>query len=262
MHAFATDLELLEHAAKEAGEIAMRYFRAENRVWTKSGDSPVSEADYAVDRHLHEVLRAARPEYGWLSEETDDNEDRLSCETLFVVDPIDGTRGFIEGSTQWCISLAVVHDGRPVAGVLAAPAAGQVFMALSGEGASLNGERLSLLGSGDLRSFTASRRLNRLVSEKCNSHISVVPFVPSLAYRLAMVARGEVDAAIARPGAHDWDLAAAELVLEGAGGLLTGLDGERRRYNLPHPRSGSLIACAAGRHDQLLKLAKSSGFLQ
>lgn len=257
----STDLELLSAAARRAGEIAMGFFGSANQVWTKSGDSPVSEADFAVDTYLRETLCAARPDYGWLSEETEDTPERLSGDTLFIVDPIDGTRGFLAGSVQWCISMAVVHRGRPVAGVLYSPAAGRLYEGASGRPARLNGGELPRLGPGSIERVTGSRKLNDLIERKCRAGLTVHPFVPSLAYRLAMVASGEIDAAIARPGAHDWDLAAAELVLEGVGGVLTGLDGQLRQYNRPNPVSGSLIACARPRHAGLLKLAKSSGFL-
>ena len=108
----SADLELLTDLGKEAGEIALKWFRQDPQVWMKEGQSPVSEADFAIDQFLQKELMAARPDYGWLSEETDDNRERLQAERVFVVDPIDGTRGFIAGSDQWCISIAVVERGR------------------------------------------------------------------------------------------------------------------------------------------------------
>ena len=93
----------------------------------KGGTSPVSEADYAVDRYLRETLTAARPAYGWLSEETADSAGRLAASRTFVVDPIDGTRAFLDGRSTWCVSIAVVEDGHPLAGVLDCPATGEIF---------------------------------------------------------------------------------------------------------------------------------------
>ena len=117
-----SDLELITMAAKAAGERALSFFRKNPDVqWKNEGRSPVSEADYAANDILKEKLLTARPNYGWLSEETDDDEARLGCDTVFVVDPIDGTRAFIAGKEVWCVSVAVVHLGRPVAGVLFAP---------------------------------------------------------------------------------------------------------------------------------------------
>ena len=129
------DLNLLTELGREAGKIAMRWFGEDPKVWMKEGQSPVSEADFAVDAFLKRELLAARPDYGWLSEETDDNEDRLNLDRVFVVDPIDGTRGFIAGSAQWCVSIAVVEQGRPVAGILECPALEQTIVARESSGA-------------------------------------------------------------------------------------------------------------------------------
>jgi myo-inositol-1(or 4)-monophosphatase len=256
------DIPLLIETAEAAGKIAMKFFGNANEVWTKQGDSPVSEADYAVDKFLRETLLAARPDYGWLSEETEDSDARLDRETVFVVDPIDGTRGFLAGRKEWCISIGVVTRNRPVAGILECPALGRVFHASVGTGSYLNHKPLSRLSGTSLNSVTASRRLNALIERRHGSEVTVVPFIPSLAYRIAMVANNEVDAAFARPGAHDWDLAAAEIILSETGGKLTDVDGGVRNYNMPSPMSGSLLASGDGVHAKLVDLAKSGGFLQ
>ena len=120
----AADLALLAEAARAAGALALTFFGADPRQWTKAGKSPVSEADIAVDRLLHEHLTVARRDYGWLSEETADTPERLDKRRLFVVDPIDGTRAFLAGSPEWTVALAVVEDGRPTVGVVYAPVAG------------------------------------------------------------------------------------------------------------------------------------------
>src|SRR4051812_43894409 len=109
----AADLELLRRAALAAGRLAMTYFRQSPSTWAKAGGSPVTEADVAVDDFLRRSLLAERPNYGWLSEETADDPVRCRFETIFVVDPIDGTRGFIAGDDRWCVSLAIVRGGRP-----------------------------------------------------------------------------------------------------------------------------------------------------
>jgi myo-inositol-1(or 4)-monophosphatase len=255
------DMDLLIEAGEAAGRIAMQYFGSTNEVWKKQGDSPVSEADFAVDAYLRETLLKARPHYGWLSEETEDNKDRLERESVFVVDPIDGTRGFLAGRQEWCVSIAVVTANRPVAGVLECPAMQRRFHASIGGGSFLNDTPLPGLACTSLKSLTASRRLNALIERRHGDKYQVVPFVPSLAYRIAMVANREIDAAFARPGAHDWDLAAAEIILCETGGLLTDPDGGQRRYNQPNPGSGSLLACGPGVHTELLELAKADGFL-
>ncbi len=138
------DLALLRDAAREAGVIALRYFGKNPEVWMKGGTSPVSEADYAADTYLRNTLLAARPDYGWLSEETADGPERLTARRVFVVDPIDGTRGFLDGLKFWCVSVAVVEDGKPIAGVLECPAAHETYWATPGGGAFFNGERIKV----------------------------------------------------------------------------------------------------------------------
>ena len=255
------DLELMVQVAREAGEIAMRYFRAENRVWMKSGDSPVSEADYRVNDHLHEALIAARPDYGWLSEESEQSDERLGRQRIFIVDPIDGTRGFIAGEEQWSICLAVVANGRPETAVVHCPAMERTFTAALGAGSMLNGEPINNPASSDIRTVTASKRLNIEIAERIGDRVDVVPFIPSLACRLVMVANGDLDGALARPGAHDWDIAAADLILGEVGGSIVDLDGKPLRYNQEKLGFGSLLAAGPGRYEALLALAEDGGFL-
>ena len=123
----ADDLALLTEATREAGRIALGYFKRDPKVWTKGANSPVTEADLAANHSLHASLTAARPDYGWLSEESADTPDRLARRRLFVVDPIDGTRGFIDGNPDWCVSVALVEDGAPVAAVLYVPTRDEFF---------------------------------------------------------------------------------------------------------------------------------------
>lgn len=261
-----TDLELLKKVAKEAGVIALSFFKSKNQIWEKSGGSPVSQADFAVDKYLCETLLKARPQYGWLSEETEDDKDaRLSKDTIFVVDPIDGTRGYLEGKDQWCISIAIVQNNLPVAGILECPVLNETYWATKNGGAFLNGNKLVLPSNktdSEVKSVTGSRILNAELAENYKDQLTVTPFVPSLAYRIAMVAANQVDAGIARGGAKDWDLAAADLILSEAGGILTDLEGKTRRYNKPSTGGGPLVAASNVRHKTILGLAKSEGFLQ
>ena len=135
MNGAGSDLDLLVDAAEAAGELALRFFRQNPKNWAKGLSSIVSEADIAVDQLLEESLSAARPDYGWLSEETTDNAERLSRQRVFVVDPIDGTRAFLAGDREWTVSLAVVEAGRPIVAALFAPALGALYRASAGGGA-------------------------------------------------------------------------------------------------------------------------------
>lgn len=241
------DLELVSQAAREAGEIALRYFRRAPKMWTKGLDSPVTEADIAADRFLFDRLIGARPAYGWLSEETVDTAERLQRQRIFVVDPIDGTRGFIEGNPDWCVSVAIVEAGRPVVAGLAVPAREEWFVAAAGGGAFLNGMRLAPISEPDrlaLRNAGPARYMRALA----DSGFGVLErrVTPSLAYRIALVAAGRLDVAAASPNAHDWDLAAADLLVHEAGGLLCAAAGGPVAYNRAEPRHGALVAGAPG----------------
>ncbi|MEM7464870.1 MAG: 3'(2'),5'-bisphosphate nucleotidase CysQ [Pseudomonadota bacterium] len=265
MHQSKTDsgsiLDILEQTAVKAGEIALRYFRADNKVWMKPGDSPVSEADFEVDAFLRQELLEARPDYGWLSEETADSEDRLDRKEIFVVDPIDGTRGFIAGNVHWCISIAVIRNGCPVGAVLHCPAVERTFLAAAGMGSRLNGTALEPVYGETVHSLTGSKKLNRDIASKFPEKFDIIPYGPSLAYRVAMVASGEVDGAYARSGAHEWDLAAADLVLSEAGGSVTDSSSNPIVYNTPKTRLPALVISGPGRNTTLLDLANSGQFL-
>ncbi|MDX8518123.1 3'(2'),5'-bisphosphate nucleotidase CysQ [Mesorhizobium dulcispinae] len=236
------DLDLLRDAAREAGAIAMRYFGNNPQVWMKGGTSPVSEADHAADAYLRETLLKERPGYGWLSEETADDHARLSARRTFVVDPIDGTRGFLDGLHSWCVSVAVVEDGRSLAGVLECPAKQETYWALPGEGAFLNGKRIHVRALGDTVDIGGPKPLVDRMPEAWQGRLRRMPYIPSLAYRLAMIANGKLDATFVKPSAHDWDIAAADLILSEAGGALLDRSGERPRYAGEVINHGALAA--------------------
>lgn len=240
----ADDLALLRAAADEAGALALGYFGHAQKTWTKGVDSIVGEADIAVDERLGAILRTARPDYGWLSEETADSPDRLGRRSVFVVDPIDGTRAFVAGRKEWTVSLAVVEDGRPVVGVLVAPALGESFHGVAGEGAFLNDAPIHVNAAGRLDGarYASSRRYAKAIAEATGLVTGDVRYIPSLAYRLAAVAAGTFDIAIARPNAMDWDLAAADLLVQEAGARLTDFAGAAPRYNRPDSAHPALIA--------------------
>ncbi len=240
------DLKLLEAAAGEAGALAMRYFRQNPNVWEKDGGSPVSEADIAVDDLLRTRLLAARPGYGWLSEETADDGSRLDRERVFLVDPIDGTRAFLAGDDCWSVSVAVVRNGRPVAAALNAPARAELFCARQGGGAWLGDQHLRVSECAEIKSARIAGPRGWLRTETFQRlGADLHPHVPSLAYRFALVAANRVDAAFASPRANDWDLAASDLLVHEAGGRLTALDGTLPLYNRETLRHGVLVATNA-----------------
>ncbi|WP_077962233.1 3'(2'),5'-bisphosphate nucleotidase CysQ [Ensifer adhaerens] len=241
------DLQLIKTAAVAAGQTALGYFRKSPDVrWKNEGRSPVSEADLAANDVLKTRLLAARPGYGWLSEETDDDLSRLSRETVFVVDPIDGTRAFIAGKELWCVSVAVVHRGQPVAGVLYAPALDELFEAVAGGSALKNGAQISVREAkpGETLHLAAAEDTIGKLPAPYRSAVTRIPHVPSLAYRLAMVADGRIDGTLVKKNSHDWDLAAVDLVLASAGGALVDLDAQPLSYNRSTVVHGVLCAAA------------------
>ncbi|TDK37512.1 3'(2'),5'-bisphosphate nucleotidase CysQ [Rhizobium deserti] len=240
------DLDLILDAARQAGEIAYGFFGQSPEVWWKNeGSSPVSAADFAANDRLQSVLLKARPNYGWLSEETDDDAARLSCQTVFVIDPIDGTRAFINGEKTWCVSVAVVDRGRPVAGVLVAPALDEEFSAVAGGQAFKNGQSIVVNAEqGGQLVLAADESLVKKFEPAFRERVHRVRHVPSLAYRLAMVADGRIDGTVVKRNSHDWDLAAADLILERAGGRLTDLRREPLAYNRETVSHDVLVAGA------------------
>lgn len=247
----AADLALLREAGERAGAIALGYFGRKPQVWYKGGTSPVSEADVATDDFLRRTLLSARPDYGWLSEETVDAPARLDARRTFVVDPIDGTRAFIEGQSRWCVSLAVVEKGRPLAGVLVCPVREEVFWASAGEGAWLDGNRLGVREAPARPVIAGPKPMIAELDADLRETAVIHPYVPSLAYRLAMVAAGRIDASFVKQNAHDWDIAAADLILTEAGGLLLEASGSRPSLAGPQPRRGALVAGSGALLDRM-----------
>ncbi|SJZ96444.1 inositol monophosphatase family protein [Consotaella salsifontis] len=237
------DLALIVDAARRASAVANGFFRKEPRVWYKAGNSPVSEADIAVDRLLKSLLLDARPGYGWVSEEA---EHRLGGSTgrFFIVDPIDGTRAYLRGETSWCISIAVVDGARPVAGVVYAPALDHEVTATRTGPALLNGAAVTAPAVGEKLRVACPDRIRQSLAGVPTADIDFRRSLPSLAYRLAMVAMGELDGTLIRPRANDWDIAAADLILERAGGALLDAGGGMVLYNIEGRRHGLLIAAA------------------
>ena len=255
----AEALAVLVPAVREAGAIGLRFARDGAKTFTKADSSPVTEADLAIDAHLGRVLRAVSPDIGWLSEETADDPERLSRRQVWIVDPIDGTRGFVAGNGEWVVSAALVADGRPLVGVLFRPTHGDFYTAVRGAGAFLNGERLTIAegGLGDLIAPAGPKtyvEAVRRVAPKAEQR----PRLASLALRLAFLAQNRLDAAFAKANAHDWDLAAADLIVQEAAGRLSGFDGDELVYNRPDPVHPPLVAASASRHEALARALRQA----
>ena len=254
--------DALVAAAVAAGAQALRHFRPGERTtaeifWKGEGrSSPVTAADQEADAYLRARLTAQFPDAAWLSEETADDPARLGARALLIVDPIDGTRAFMTGDPRWAVCAALCLDGRPVAGCVHLPALATTYAAARGAGATRDGAPIAVstraaLGGGRLGGPKPA--IEALI--RAGGRFELVAKIPSLAYRLVCVADATLDAALASPDAHDWDLAAADVILHEAGGALTDRSGERLIYNRPRPRHGGLIAAPRALHPELLALA-------
>jgi myo-inositol-1(or 4)-monophosphatase len=248
------DLTLLEDTVREAGHIARKYYGGDYKRWSKEGGSPVTEADLAVNTFLCDRLTAARPQYGWLSEENTDDPVRLSRREVFVIDPIDGTVAFLKNRPHFTICAAIVVEGRPCCGVVYNPVSEELYSARAGAGAHRNGAAIHVA--------------DRTALEGCamlgdRTQLSGPPFPPmhvqnrnSVAYRLVLVADGTADASVSLTSKRDWDLAAADIILSEAGGCLTDASGAALIYNRPVTRQSSLVAANPELHTEILSLLR------
>lgn len=240
------DLALLTEAGRAAGEIALRYWRKRPESWDKPGGAgPVTEADLAVNAMLHADLGAARPDYGWLSEETPDDSVRLGRGRSFIVDPIDGTRAFIEGDESFAHSLAVAEAGRITAAVVYLPAKNALYAATETGEATLNGRPIRASGRTEAGRATLLTSRPNLAPEHWKGGTPPPfrrEFRASLAWRLCLVAEGRFDAMLSLRPTWEWDIAAGDLIARRAGARVTDRTGRAIAYNAAEPRAEGIIA--------------------
>lgn len=251
------DHDLLVGAVREAGAVALRYFRSGVKSWHKKPNDPVSEADIAVDTLLREKLLGARPAYGWLSEES--GRQGGNGPELWVIDPIDGTRAFIDGKPEFTICVALLQDGQPTLAAIFNPASDEFFEAICGGGAKLNGKVIRASGHASLMEarFLASRRTFERHGWLARTAKADFAYRNSIAYRMALVACGKYDAAISLTEKSDWDIAAADLLVREAGGRVATADGEPLAYGADRHRHPSVIATGAYIFDDVVDLLKT-----
>jgi myo-inositol-1(or 4)-monophosphatase len=237
---------LIEEAAFQAGAIALKHFRKDPEVWYKGhGRSPVSEADIEIDQFLKSTLLELRPNYGWLSEEIEDDLSRLNKDLVFVVDPIDGTRAFIAGTDQWCVSIAIVAGGRPIHGVLYAPVQNILYKASRNMGCFIDGNSISKTMAGDIERLNhviVPHEVSKNVDVEFDRSITRIDGSRSLALRLAGLAESKADGIFVRKNSRDWDMAAADIIIQEAGFKLQDSDRKDVVYNTPDVEHGLLFA--------------------
>lgn len=249
------DLALLCDAVQEAGEIAMRHWRNRPRSWDKPGDAgPVTEADLAVNALLDARLRAARPDYGWLSEESTDDPARLGATRCFIVDPIDGTRSFIAGEDTFAVVAGIAEHGQMRAGAIWLPALNRLYSAHRDGPARYNGAEIHVSTTSDPDGATMLTTAPNMIESRWPGGVPKVrrAFRPSLAYRLCLVAEGRHDSMLTFRQTWEWDIAAGALIAERAGALVTDGHGDPLPFNAPDPRVPGIIAAPPALHAALI----------
>ncbi|NOZ09190.1 MAG: 3'(2'),5'-bisphosphate nucleotidase CysQ [FCB group bacterium] len=233
------ELKTARLAAVEAGREILRYYKHHYEIKEKSYHNPVTDADHAANNRIKDVLLTEFPGYGWLSEETIDSDDRLKRKYVWIVDPLDGTKEFIEGVDNFAVSIALVRDGIPVLGVLYNPATRETMYAVAGQGAFYNDRRVYCSPKSALNecSIVISRSETRNgLWDNTDQWFAGKGHIGSVAYKLGLTAAGKFDIFATLRPKNEWDVAAGHIILREAGGELRNINnGEIRQFNQANP---------------------------
>ena len=257
------DKELLLDAVRKAGEIAHARVGTELDIRDKGELGPVTDVDIEVDQVLRRELTGARPDYGWLSEETEDDEARLKAGRVFILDPIDGTRAFIAGDPGWAVSLAIVDHGKPIAAAINLPARGEIYSAVIGEGAFRNGERIRVSGRAAVEGATVLTASKQMKPENWPGGLPPLDrhFRSSLAWRMCLVACGRFDAMLTFRQAWEWDIAAGALIAAEAGARVTDGKGAALHFNSREAKQPGIVVAPGALHAGIMSYRLPSGLL-
>ena len=254
------ELKIAINAAAEAGEVILKYYQSDYEIKDKGFQNPVTTADHESDKALREILTNAYPDYGWLSEETIDSKSRLQKKKVWVVDPLDGTKEFIEGVPHFVVSIALVESGRPILGVLYNPVTKETFTAYKGMGARLNDELIKCSEKKHTKRMVILNSRSEISKGLWNNHqgqFAKFKAVGSVAYKLGLTAAGEGDVFASLRPKNEWDICAGNCIINEAGGKLIDLNGNQRVYNLDDTLiQPGLIAGGKEAVDQILALLR------
>jgi len=229
-----SDLKLAMGASLNAGKIIMKYYRDDYEIKEKGYHNPVTTADNEADSFLKSELTNARPDYGWLSEETVDSEDRLGKERVWIVDPLDGTKEFIEGVPQFVVSVALVENGVPIIGVLHNPVTKETFYASKGNGTYFDDviHNCSVKESTtDMVILNSRSETRKGLWEPYKQHFKKLKPIGSVAYKMGLTAIGKADIFATLRPKNEWDICAGTCLINEAGGKVINLNGEKITFN-------------------------------
>ncbi|MFL3008025.1 MAG: 3'(2'),5'-bisphosphate nucleotidase CysQ [Candidatus Neomarinimicrobiota bacterium] len=230
-----SELKITIKAAKEAGDVILKYYKSKYEIKDKSYHNPVTTADKEADETIKKILMTNFPDYGWLSEETVDSSERLLKEKVWVVDPLDGTKEFIEGIPNFVVSIGLVKDGNPILGILYNPVTKELFSASKGEGAFLNNERISCSSkekTEEMVILNSRSETQRGLWNPYKDKFKVLEPIGSVAYKLGLTAAAKADVFASLRPKNEWDICAGNCIINESGGKLIDLNGNQRKYNL------------------------------
>ena len=257
MESLQKDYLLAKEAAIEAGKVIMKYFQTSSYdIKEKSINNPVTTADYEANQIIEEILFKEDSGYGWLSEETVDSDIRLKKDYVWVVDPIDGTKEFIEGIPQFSISIGLVELGKPILGVIYNPAKNELFSAVNNGGAELNGKSIKCLqGNQNLSLLVSRSEVKKGMWDRYQEYCNKIEPVGSVAYKLGLIAAGRADIFATLQPKNEWDICAGHCIINESGGSLVDLFGNSRSYNLKNTKiEPGLIAGSSDYFESVFKI--------
>ena len=262
MTALARERDAAMEAARAAAAIIRRYYKTDLTIELKGHDDPLTAADRESNACIHEMISRVFPDDGWLSEETADSSARLEKRRVWIVDPLDGTKEFTQHIPEFCVCIALVENGRPIVAVELNPAADRLYCAVRGQGTTVNGEpaRVSTQREVAKAEVLASRSEDKRGEWDAFKPRCKVVLTGSVAFKLAELSVGHGDATFTLTPKNEWDICAGSLLVEEAGGRVTGLDGAPLVFNQPSPLRPGMIASNGLLHDALLRLiAEAAG---
>ncbi len=257
MFSLDNNLALAKKAALEAGRVAMSYFQTSTyEIKDKSFNNPVTTADHKANKIIKDILFQDHLGYGWLSEETVDSEDRLSKDYVWVVDPIDGTKEFIEGVPQFSISIALVYLGNPIIGVIYNPSTDELFSASKGMGSFYNDKKVKCIEANkELIALVSRSEMKRGLWDNYKKIFKELRPIGSVAYKIGLIGAGRADIFATLCPKNEWDICAGHCIINESGGVILDLYGKSIKYNQKNTLiQQGLIAGSKNKADSVLKI--------